>query len=736
MKNILGLILLFAFLLPLTGFSQRKDRQRNRLEKKALEYYDRVFGDEHKMFSVTKIPDEFKEESKIIIGQQVHLALLRNTSTNGNSTKVALRKRVYLNDEAAVNDFSEFYYQNSDVIGISIIKPDGTTNEVELSDAVKVTSDVPEFYQDKFHSDDYFKIAIPSLEIGDIVDYFKVFNESYQGFIELVIPVGSGAPIVEQEIIFDVDKLWSSFYKSFNGAPKIKLAPEGGFDMKGRQRKSVKRLIFNAKNTPINEDDRWSYDILHTPLIKFMALPPGTEIGDKKQVSNSLDEKELFETAIKGTSQYMTMMKREPQFRIKAMKLKEKNKDKAADIIYRMIRTEIFKSMDQPESTYEDYSYFLSRNTRELPGAMFVVLFAELLDYVEIQCDIVMVMPRSRGELSNTILYSEPTLGVYIPSSKKYYWPTNNYSLSGVTPAYLQGAKGIKIKYALANKRKKTFNSVTIPPSDIEENKFIVNIDAQVGADNSLNVDNEILLTGYYREYYSSLFLYDSYYLKEEFDITKADKTLKDLKRESKGKKSKKAKKKKKKDSDGPSFSFKDNKRKNFTEEKEEMFEKWLKTDYEFTEIGETEVLNSGMGAKDNTLHYKYNFTTDAYVNKAGPNLVFNIGKLIGQQVELTEDESKERTVDINFSTPRSIEYNISITLPEGKEAKGLEGLNMSVVNEIGEFVSTAEQVGNVINVKTTKKYKNNNFSASEWSKMVAFLEAGFQFTEKKVILK
>ena len=129
-------------------------------------------------------------------------------------------------------------------------------------------------------------------------------------------------------------------------------------------------------------------------------------------------------------------------------------------------------------------------------------------------------------------------------------------------------------------------------------------------------------------------------------------------------------------------------------------------------------------------------FTSDANVNKAGPNLVFNIGKLIGKQVELNEDEINERTIDINFSTPRNIEYNISITVPEGKTAKGLDGLNMSIVNEIGEFVSTAGQVGNVINVKTVKKYKNNSFRASEWSKMVAFLEAGFQFTEKKVILK
>jgi len=736
MNKILGPILLFAFLLPLTASSQKVDRQRKRLEKKALEYYDRIFGEEHAMFSVTSIPDEYKEESKIIIGQQVHLALLRNTSTNNNSTKVALRKRVYLNDEAAVNDFSEFYYQNSDVVGISIIKHNGNVEEIDLSDAIKVTTEVPEFYRDKFHSDDYFKVAIPGLQEGDIVDFFKVFSESYQGFIELVIPVGSSAPIIEQEILFDIDKLWSSFYNSFNGAPKIKVSPDGGFDMKGRQRKSVKRLIFNAKNTPVSKTDRWSYDLLHTPLIKFMALPPGVEIGEKQQVSNGLDTKELLSTAIGQTNSYLHLIKRKPKLRIKAMGLIDMDEDEAADIIYRMIRTSVFKAIDEPNGSHQNYSYFLSRNRRELPGEMFVMLFAGLLDYVEVRSEIVMVMPKARGDLSSAVLYTEPILGVYIPSLKKYYWPASNFSLPGVTPSHIQGAQGIKVDYESIHKRNNNFTSVTIPSSSIDDNTYVLNIEAELDSNNVLSLSNEMALSGYYREYYSSLLLYNTFYLKDEYAITTPGLSTKELKRKSKNKSNRRAERRKNKESKGPTFVFEKVTKHKFVEEQKEMFESWLKSDYEVTSIGNTEVLNSGMGADENILKYSYDFKTDAYVNKAGPNIVFDIGKLIGGQVELTDEEINNRTIDINYATPRTISYNINITIPEGKTAKGLDGLNINVINDIGEFVSTAVQEGNIIKVQTTKKYKNNSFSSSEWSKMVAFLEAGFQFTEKKIILK
>ncbi len=735
MSKLLGSIILLVFLFPNTGFAQGKsNKNRKRLEKKAVEYYNRVINQDHPMFSLTEPPEEFQNESKIVLGQQVHFALLRNTTFNRNSTKVALRKRVYLNDEAAIDDFSEFYYQNSEVVGISIIKPGGTTNKVDLSEAIAVTSEVPKFYQDKFHSDDYYKIALPGLEVGDIVDYFKVFNEAYPNYIELSIPVASEAPIAQQEIIFDVDKLWSSYYKTYNGAPKIKLHPKGGFDMKGRQRKSVKRLVFSAKNTLAHKDSRWSYAMLYAPFIKFMALPPGRSIGKKKQVSNNLDHKELFDVSFKHTSLYLSNLKRKPLSRIKAMKLKEKDQDEAVDIIYRLLRIHTMQSINDETETLGEYSYFLSRNSREIPGVIYAPLFAELLKSIKIDSEIVMVMPKAMGDLSNVLLSNEPVYGVYIPSLKKYYWPTNNFNLPGVSPSHLQGSKGFKVQYSKISKRKKTYSPCTIPMTNIEENKLLAHIDAKIESDNILNMNNEMIMTGFFREYYSSLFLYNTNYLKREIEATKANLSKSELKKDAK--KSKNRKKKKSKSDSELSFSHKDVTHLNFNEKKKDRFKNWLESEYKITEIGDFQIVNSGIVSEDKALRIKFDFTSDDYVNKAGPNLVFNIGKLIGKQVELSKEEINNRTVDVNLSTTRMIETNIKITIPEGKSANGLEGLNMNVSNDIGEFVSTAEQIGNVINVKTIKKYKNHNFPTLQWSKMVDFLEAGFQFTEKKVILK
>lgn len=733
MKRIIGLILVIAFVFPQFAYAQKKkDRNRRKIEKKALEYYETVFGKRNKMFTLSEIPDEYKDESKVVLAQQVHLALLRNTTMNTNSTKVALRKRVYLNDEAAVNEFSEFFYQNSDVVGVTIIKPDGTKETVDLDEAVEVTSDVPKFYQDRFHSDDYYKIAIAGLEVGDIVDYYKVFNESYLRNIELLIPVASEAPIVEQEIIFDIDKLWTAYYNSFNGAAQMKLDPKGGFDMKGRQRKSVKRLRFTAKNTAAVNDERWSFDRLDAPLIKFMALPPGVNYGGDDKVSNNLDKKKMFDNALSFASLYVKTEKRDIGKRVKALNLVNEDIDYAAEIIYRMLRVNTLRKVDGDSETAEDFSYYLSRNSRELPGEIFAVLYAELLKSAEISSDIVMVMPKSGGDLSDVVLYSEPTFGVYIPSTKKYYWPVNSFSVPGKTPSYLQGANGFKVDYAKISKRKKNYAPCTVGMSTIDDNIYEVKMKAIVGDDNTLQVDVNMLLTGYYRNVYSSLFLYNTNHLKEEIKMTRANLSVREIKNEIKQAK----KRKKKKKFDELEFNFNNSDWMEYNKNKKELFENWLESEYEVTEIGDKSVVENGMSGESNLLHIQFDFTSDSYVNKAGPNLVFDLGKLIGDQVELTEDEINERESDINFHVARSIVNTISVEIPEGKTARGLDQLNMNVVNEIGEFVSTVKQVDNIIQIKTIKKYKNNSFSADQWSKMVEFLEAAFQFTEKKVILK
>jgi hypothetical protein len=71
-------------------------------------------------------------------------------------------------------------------------------------------------------------------------------------------------------------------------------------------------------------------------------------------------------------------------------------------------------------------------------------------------------------------------------------------------------------------------------------------------------------------------------------------------------------------------------------------------------------------------------------LSKAGRNYLFEAGKLIGGQIKLEPNELTERKSDIWLSYARTIQNNITIALPAGYTADGLQDLNMNVDNESG----------------------------------------------------
>ena len=72
-------------------------------------------------------------------------------------------------------------------------------------------------------------------------------------------------------------------------------------------------------------------------------------------------------------------------------------------------------------------------------------------------------------------------------------------------------------------------------------------------------------------------------------------------------------------------------------------------------------------------------------MKKAGNNYLLEVGKLIGPQMLIEEDE-KDRQADIFLSNARTFEYRITLTLPDGYQAKGLEDLNVKLDNRAGQF--------------------------------------------------
>jgi hypothetical protein len=148
------------------------------------------------------------------------------------------------------------------------------------------------------------------------------------------------------------------------------------------------------------------------------------------------------------------------------------------------------------------------------------------------------------------------------------------------------------------------------------------------------------------------------------------------------------------------------------------------------------EIVSNGRFGKTDVMEYKEDFTVaDDMIKNAGSNYIFDIGKFLGGQIDLTE-EQKKRTSNIYMSYPRSFNYEIVLNIPEGYTVSGVENLSKSVENSTGGFKSNATIEGNKLVIKAEKHYKNYYEPNSNWSQMVTFLDAAFQFTQSKVLLK
>lgn len=738
-------LLLIVFLIfPLVSSAQRGEGRKRAKEKKAyetnLKYYNEIFGKNDPDFDITESPKEWNTEPIVMLCQKVHISFLRDTKKDGSQTKGVIRKRVLIQDKAALEDFSEFYYQNSSAFGIQHIKPDGTKKNIDLKNAVKVESDIPNFYADSYHSEDYNKIAIPDLEVGDILDYFKVFTETYRGNIELIAPISYSYPVVSQEIIFDVDKLWNFFYNTFNGAPEFVQDQEGGIDIKGRKRKIIKRFVLRSTDQKAQKEERWDFINLTEPIIKVMALAPNSVFAGKKrrnEITNSIDIRNLFKSDLNNGQTVASTIVSTTQKRLKSIGIKKMLKEEKANTIYTALRLDFINqsliyraSIAAGVSTSSRIKPTLNSGSMNadtyfsMKSNVFAGIFSNLLNRYDIESEIVQVVPRYFGDYNNVITKKEIEYGVYIPSIDRYYWTLDNYRNPIDINYDMAGATGYKIPRRQLNRRGAKFSKITIPESHPNDNISLTKLNIQVKEDNSFDVNKVVEYTGRYKEVHNSLFLFQVPILEEDFEKLTSEKDRAKMNRTKNRKSYRNVRKKN------------DIKKDELSERKKEAIEDWLKDDFEVEKFENYEVLSHGRFPDNNILSIETNFTAKGYLQKAGPNLIFSIGKLIAGQIALEEDEINDRNKPIELEYARTIKNEIQINLPEGYQVKGIDALNMNVDNSFAAFLSEASQEGNVLSLKTTKTYKKQYISKTDWKQLVEMLEAAYKFSQKKIILK
>lgn len=141
----------------------------------------------------------------------------------------------------------------------------------------------------------------------------------------------------------------------------------------------------------------------------------------------------------------------------------------------------------------------------------------------------------------------------------------------------------------------------------------------------------------------------------------------------------------------------------------------------------------------DKPLVLKTTFTSASFIERAGNDIIFNIGKIIGQQSELYQEN--ERTTDVENDFNRGYLRKISVNIPEGYKISNPDDLNLDFkVEEEGKiiykFVSEYEIKGNVLQIEIDEFYDRIYYPAEKFEAFRSVINAAADFNKISLILQ
>jgi hypothetical protein len=727
------LILFTIFILSNSLISQN-DKWKRKMDLKNLSFYNLVTKESDKNFGVKMAPAKWKDESFVFLAISSYLTV----GSRGTKTRGVNRKRVLLQDKNAVEKFAEFYFQNSETTILNVIKKNGDEIEVDLKDAVKVTTSVPSYYYGRFQSSESSKLAIPNLEVGDILDYTNIYTDNYYKRIEYSDIFTTSEPILYQSLIFDVKNEYDVYKNTYNTPTKFVLQKSKGCNFEGVLDQSMNRFSLEIKDLEGQMDEPMinSYEI--EPLVKFMALPKSDDpyhsnedIGLIKEELNIDNLVKQFFRDSKLNDPYISSLLSSLLSEMNSNKSLTTKKEKA-NASYYYLRDQFMHLTYGPlavvdnvknfKYTYED---IYRGYTNALDEQLFLACFAKLLNKYDIDAEVVGIVPSMYGKMTDALSFNEVYFGIYVPETKAYYFPPNRDRTAADYPTMLlTGGLGKSINVNEV-KKETSGKSINLAPCKFDDNMEINNLSIIINSDNTLGVNQTTTTKGYLKNGVYGLIeefgdnLYEDY-LSMFPDDSNAKKLVSDY--------NKNLLKNKK----GIYQDFLTKSDANLLKNVKE----WVEVKDRKVVVDSFELISSGRTFVNPNHEIQVKFTTDGFIKKVGPNLIFDMGLLVGSQIQIEEKFKINRNSNIDLGIPRTFKYVVDITLPEGYLVDGLNNLVKSRENEFCSFISTAVQEGNIIKLTTTKSYKQQFVGKEHWKAINEILDEAYKYSQEKVVLK
>ncbi|MEY8849169.1 DUF3857 domain-containing protein [Psychroserpens sp. XS_ASV72] len=718
-------LLLVLFVFSTSAFSQSKE------EMAAKDFF---WGANDNYHDANEIPSEWENESAVVIYKNENYDFHKFGKNVTYTTSV--RKRIKLLDKAAVEEFSEFSFtkrfrsskgrytwkkRGNTFVGVKIVKPDGSVTEINVDEeAVEVDGET--------------KIAIPNLEVGDIIDYYSYRKEPFKstyafGFDPVETSLNEEYPIMDFKLFFETENDFFINFKSFNGAPDLKELPT--------DKNNMRRYELTETNIPKRDFTRWFYPLVELPSYKFQVYFARSGKFEDRALAFLPEKEDIIKTSVSDEEVldlYDSRFKPDGDVGdVKSFFKGKSFKNDAEKVIsgYYYMRhyylTRYIEAAYARDANISSYPFEVYKNNVVFiqNQKQFIRHFTEFLKRQDIDYSIVVGKKRYDGTIDELLIERNIEVMVKVHTATPLY--AQFFGVHTNINEFSPLMEGTDVFLLSSEKNKRKIDQIErakLPTSSFEQNE--TKKDVTVTFDDDFS-GLSLTAVNYFKGHQKSDEQYDrllfSDYVFEDYKRYETESWIEQVW----GKKN----------------------REKFTREmkalieklknkQKEYFENSAKSEYgiESFEDYTYEINENGRYSLDSYFTFTETITAkDVLIKKAGPNYIMEIGKLIGGQIDLEEKERK-RSENIYLPHPRSFNYTITLNIPEGYSVSGLDNLNKNVDNETGAFISSANIEGNQLIVTTSKRYKSYFEPVQNWSKMITFLDEAKQFTNEKILLK
>ena len=665
-------------------------------------------------FQKRTVPDRYKNASAVILSYYRELStdyyrkatadlVLNLRLTRQIDCTDMERMLIQINDKKALKDYSEFtfktksrkwtwgyHHKTQTVLGIRVIKKNGNVQEVSLDDYV----DVKEGKNDKDLSQ---KIAVPGLEVGDCIDVFSLdqIDTQEQQLDPFYFVLRQDEPVLYTKVHCVLDQSLATVYRTMNGAPDFTQTTD----------KDKNAVLDMVMDKPVDaESSIWYNSLEQSPFIEMYITPTKAKVA--------VVEKAMRQKGVRGNPDVTPILQDDWKL-LKSYVSKGGYSPAGLPSTYKSVFKSAKKEgMSAEEKADRIYSF------EYVSGGSSQRAFNTVANYLRklgVEIEMGITTPFGALPVDKLINYNSTSWFFRLKGTDVYYFPGTYPKVASEIPYIYQGRKAYM---------QDSEEQITIPVSQAEANKSVNDMVVKLDG-TKLDISRKVTYSGEQKMYGQSLVSPDN----TLFGSSQLEAYWRYLKYDDKDPYSCYTKK----ESAELKGAFNEYRKNAIDPFKAEISSYH---DGDPVQVGGYGVDCVGIRRDSSNFVYHVDYVMDGMVKRAGNNYLLSVGKLIGSSLKL-EGKDRERIDDVWRKMAFVDEWNIEIPLPKGYKvsAEALKKIETSVANECGEFTVKATAGNESVKVYVRKCFAHRVEPVSNWSKLLALVDACSAFADKQMVI-